>query len=249
MGEILRTEGLTKRYDRVTALDGLSLSLASGRICGLIGPDGAGKTTLLRLLAGLCSPTEGSFSLFGERSAAGLSRVRRRVGFLIGEPVAEERFSLRENLRMQAILSGGTDKAQLKALRQRIGLTEREAGHRRYRDCAVWERKRYGLAAALLGGPELLILDEPMNGLDPEGCRLAAELLAELNREKGVTMLLTAAFPEELYGLATDYLFLDRGRLLGSMTASELEQKLEASGPEGLEKELLRLRAKERGEA
>ena len=100
MPEVLRTVGLTKRYGAVTALDGLSISLLSGGVYGLIGPDGAGKTTLLRLLAGLCRPTAGSFSLFGAETDP--TGARKRVGFLVEEPIAEERFSLRENLRMQA---------------------------------------------------------------------------------------------------------------------------------------------------
>ncbi len=241
MADIIRTYNLTKRFGEKIALNSLCISLEPNHIYGLIGPEGAGKTTLIRLLAGLYRPSEGSISLFGEKNPAGLSRARKRIGFLVEDPIAEERFSVRQNLEMQAMLSGRTSKAKLKALRHQLGLTERETGHRRYRDCAVWERKRYGLAAALIGEPELLILDEPMNGLDPEGCQLAVGLLKELNHEKGVTMLITASFPGELYGLATDYFLLNEGHLLRSMTASDLEQQLEAADPEELE-ELLQLR-------
>ncbi len=243
MAEVLRTRGLTKRYGGKTVLEGLDLSLESGHIYGLLGPEGAGKTTLLRLLAGLSFPTSGSFSLFGETFPSRLAKARKRVGFLIDEPIAAEQFSLRKNLELQAPLTGRRDEARLKELRRSLGLTERGVGHRRWRDCAAWERRRYGLAAALLGQPELLALDEPMNGLDPEGVRMARELLGELNRDRGVTMLITGVWPEELRGLATDYLFLDEGRLLRSVTA----QALEALDPDRLASELLRLRETGKG--
>lgn len=245
MAEVLRTRALTKRYGGKTALEGLDLSLESGRIYGLIGPEGAGKTTLLRLLAGLSFPTSGSISLFGETSPSRLAKARKRVGFLIDEPIAVEYFSLRQNLELQAPLTGRRDGTGLKELRRKLGLTERSMGHRRWRDCAAWERQRYGLAAALLGEPELLVLDDPLNGLDPEGLRAALELLGERNRDGGVTMLIASAFPGQLLGLATDYLFLDEGRLLGSMTAREAEQL--AEDPEKLASELLRLREEREG--
>ncbi len=245
MAEVLRTRALTKRYGGKTALEGLDLSLESGRIYGLIGPAGAGKTTLLRLLAGLSFPTSGSVSLFGETSPSRLAKARKRVGFLIDAPIAVEYCSLRQNLELQAPLTGRRDGNGLKELRRKLGLTERSMGHRRWRDCAAWERQRYGLAAALLGEPELLVLDDPLNGLDPEGLGMALELLKERNRDGGVTMLIASAFPGELMGLATDYLFLDEGRLLGSMTAREAEHL--AEDPEKLASELLRLRAEREG--
>ena len=239
MVDIIRTYNLTKRFGEKIALNSLCISLEPNHIYGLIGPEGAGKTTLIRLLAGLYRPSEGSISLFGEKNPAGLNRARKRIGFLVEDPIAEERFSVRQNLEMQAMLSGRTSKAKLKELRHQLG----------FRDCSVWEQKRYGLAAALLGEPELLVLDEPLNGLDPEGCQLAAKLLMEMNRKNGVTMLISACFPRELFGFATDYLFLNEGRLMGSMSASELEQKLESASPEELELEFLQPRMEKRGDS
>ena len=246
MAEVLRTRALTKHYGARAALEGLDLSLEAGKVYALIGPEGAGKTTLLRLLAGLCFPTSGSFSLFGETAPSRLAGARKRVGFLVDAPIAVDGFSLRKNLELQAPMAGWGDGPRLKELRRRLGLTERGVGHRRWRDCAAWERQRYGLAAALLGKAELLVLDEPMNGLDPEGLRMARALLEERNRERGVTMLITCAFPQELLGLATEYLFLDEGRLLGSMTAREAEGLL-TEDPEGLAARLLRLREQREG--
>ena len=235
MAEILSTRNLTKRYKQKTALAGLSISLEEGRVYALIGCDGAGKTTLLRILAGLSEPTEGSYSLFGGETPAELCRARKRMGFLVDRPMAVEYFTIRKNLELQARLLGGVDGEKQKELRRRLELTERKVGRRRCDDCALWERQRYGIAAALLGDPKLLVLDEPMNGLDPEGARAARALLEERNRAEGVTMLITSSRPEELRGLATDYLFLCEGRLLADLTAEELEARLETAGPEALE--------------
>lgn len=247
MAEILNTRNLTKRYKLKTVLDGLTISLEEGRFYGLIGGDGAGKTTLLRILAGLSEPTSGSFSLFGGETPAALCRARKRVGFLVDRPVAVEYFSIRKNLEMQARLLGGVDREKQKVLRQRLGLTERKVGRRRCGDSALWERQRYGIAAALLGDPRLLVLDEPMNGLDPEGIRAARALLEERNRQEGVTVLLASSQPEELRGLATDYFFLGEGRLLAKMTAEELEERLETEGPEAFEALLASETPRERG--
>ncbi len=232
MAVVLATHALTKRFQQTAALDGLSITMEEGHIYGLVGPFGAGKTTLLRILAGLSEPTSGSFSLLGGETPAALCRARKRVGFLVDRPAAVEYFTIRKNLEMQARLLGGVDREKQKALRRKLELTERKVGRRRYDDCALWERQRYGVAAALLGDPELLVLDEPMNGLDPEGIRAAWELLEERNRTGGVTVLITSPQPEEVRGLATDYLFLGAGRLLAQMTAAALEERLETEGAE-----------------
>ena len=248
MAEVLTTHALTKRYKEKIALDGLSISVEEGHIYGLVGANGAGKTTLMRILAGLSEPTSGSFSLFGGETSAALCRARRRVGFLVDRPLAVEYFSIRKNLEMQARLLGGVDREKQKELCRKLELTERKVGRRCYSDCVLWERQRYGVAAALLGEPELLVLDEPMNGLDPEGIQAARELLEERNRSGGVTMLIATTQPEEVRGLATDYLFLCEGRLLAQMTAAELEEKLETEGAEAFASLLSPAVVKEGGE-
>ncbi len=250
MAEVLRTRDLTKRYKGKTALDGLSVSLEEGHIYGLVGANGAGKTTLMRLLAGLSEPTAGSFSLFGGDTPAELCRARKRVGFLIESPIAYDSLSLRRNLTLQAALLGGPDRKQMGALRQELDITERKVGKRRYGSCSMGEKQRYGIAAALLGDPELLVLDEPANGLDPAGTRELRELLLRRNREKGTTMLISSHILEELHLLATDYLFLHEGKLLLSLTAEELDARLEKEGMERMEEFFLRLtEAIERGGA
>ena len=248
MSEVLTTQDLTKRYRGKTALDGLTITLEEGHIYGLIGANGAGKTTLMRILAGLSEPTSGSLSLFGGRTPAELCRARRRVGFLIESPIAYDSLSLRRNLTLHAALLGRPDRMQIKALRQELDITERKVGNRRYGSCSMGEKQRYGIAAALLGEPELLVLDEPTNGLDPAGTRELRELLLRRNREKGVTMLISSHILEGLHLLATDYLFLHEGKLLLSLTAGELDERMEREGAVRVEELFLRLMGgKDRG--
>ena len=240
MTEVLRAQGITKWFGKRTVLQGLDLSLEKGRIYGLIGVNGAGKTTLMRILAGLCLPTEGSLSLLGEAGEAGLCAARRRTGFLIETPIAGETSSVGAYLSRQAGLLGRDGREDLKELRKRLGITERQVGRGRYALCSLGQKQRYGLAAALLGKPELLVLDEPMNGLDPAGFREVRELLQQRNREQGVTMLISSHLLEELRRLATDYLFLHEGRLLEHLSAEKMEKRLEEEGLERLEDWYLR---------
>jgi ABC-2 type transport system ATP-binding protein len=234
MAVVLATHALTKRFQQTAALDGLSITMEEGHIYGLVGLNGAGKTTLLRILAGLSEPTSGSFSLLGGERERELRNARKRIGFLVGEPIAVESFSIRRNLELYARLTDCRDPAKEKELRQRLGLTARGVGLRPYKSCSVWEKQRYGIAAALLGDPALLVLDEPLNGLDPAGAGEALALLEE-RKEKGVCMLIASTQPEELPGLVTDYFFLREGRLAAQMQARELKRLLEKGGPEALE--------------
>ena len=227
MPPVLVTHDLTKRYRGKTALEKLNITLEEGHIYGLIGLNGAGKTTLMRLLAGLSEPTAGSFSLFGSRTEGENCRARRRVGFLIEKPIAYDNLSLRRNLILHASLLGRADREKLRILEAELGIPERTMGRRRYGSCSMGEKQRYGIAAALLGDPALLVLDEPVNGLDPAGTRELRELLLRRNREQGTTMLISSHILEELQLLATDYLFLHEGKLLLSLTAEELDSRLE----------------------
>ncbi len=248
MDAIAEVRGLTKRFGHKTVLDDLRFNLLPGRIYGLVGPNGAGKTTLLRLLAGLSFPTSGSISLFGGKSERELCQARKRIGFLIEEPIACESFSLGRNLRREAILAGRRSRAETEEMGKLLGVPARKVGKGRYALCSLGERQRYGLAAALLGEPELLVLDEPLNGLDMEGQRDLRNLLLTLHRENGVAMLLSSHDLESLRLLATDYLFLINGRLRETLTAPELERRLETEGMKRLEEYFFRLREEEAAE-
>ncbi len=230
---VFEARGLGKEYGRrggkVTALAGVDLSLERGRIYGLVGDNGAGKTTLLRLMAGLALPTSGSMALFGAEDKKGLQEARLRLGTLIAEASGYEDLSLWQNLKVQEALLPAAQRQDLRALCDLVGL-DKGSRRRTLRQCSTGQKQRYGLASALLGSPEFLLLDEPMNGLDPSGVAEVRELILRLNRERGVTILISSHLLAELHKIATDYIFLRFGSVLETITASELDKRMEARG-------------------
>ena len=242
---ILQARGLTKRYglraeNRVTALKELSFTLKRGRIYGLVGNNGAGKTTLLRILSGLSTADEGSLSLFGSANERELRLARRRLGVLVEAPNYYEDMTLLQNLRAQAMLLPRESRREPRELCGLLGVTPQVA-RRRLRKCSLGERQRYGLASALLGKPELLLLDEPLNGLDPGGVVELRELLLRLNREEGLTMLISSHVLAELHKVATDYIFLRQGELAECLSAEELDRSIEEQGLKDVESWFLAL--------
>ena len=227
---VFEARGLGKEYGRgsrrTTALESVDLCLEERRIYGLVGNNGAGKTTLLRLMAGLALPTVGTLTLFGASGPKELQAARRRMGVLISEASGYEDLSLWQNLRAQAVLIPPGETANLDALCSLVGL-DKESRRRTLRQCSAGQKQRYGLASALLGSPELLLLDEPMNGLDPSGVAEIRELLLRLRREKGLTILISSHLLGELHKVATDYIFLRFGRVLETVTAAELDRRIE----------------------
>ena len=219
---ILETKALTKTYREANALQGIDLALEPGKIYGLVGNNGAGKTTLFRILGGLARPTSGSVSLFGAATKKGLNRARKRIGFLIESPVYYPTLSARSNLRNVQLLCGGEDKDELRRVLEQVGLNP--DSHQPLRHYSTGMKQRYGLAAALVGDPELLVLDEPLNGLDPQGALDMNKLLLRL-RDQGKTILLSSHLLAQLYKTATDYLFLDHGRVLEQITHAELDER------------------------
>lgn len=243
--DILRMDKVEKHYglgaaNRVAALKGVSLRLEAGRIYGLVGNNGSGKTTLLRIVAGLSRPDAGSLALFGAESEAELRRARRRLGVLVEAPNYYEDMTLLQNLRAQALLLPREEREDLRELCALLGITPQVA-RRRLRKCSLGERQRYGLASALLGKPELLLLDEPLNGLDPGGVVELRELLLRLNRERGMTLLLSSHLLTELHKVATDYLFLRRGELIEAVSAEELDRRVAEQGHKDVESYFIEL--------
>ncbi len=230
---VFEAEGLGKRYGRgrrmSTALSRVDLRLEEGRIYGLVGNNGAGKTTLMKLMAGLVLPTEGSMTLFGARKPKELLAARLQLGALFFEASGYEDLSLWQNLRTQATLLPSSQREDLRALCELVGL-DKGSLRKTLRQASAGQKQRYGLAAALLGSPKLLLLDEPMNALDPSGVTEIRELLQRLNREKGITILVSSHLLAELHKIATDYIFLRFGRVLETVTAEELDRRLEARG-------------------
>ena len=219
---VIQTMGLSKRYKDRWAVDHLDLRVEQGDIYGFIGQNGAGKSTTLKLLCGLARPTQGEALIFGKPVRH--SVARRRVGALIEQPGLYPDLSGRENLRLYAALLGLDSPArQVEEILKTVGLSPGEK--KPVRHYSMGMKQRLGVALALLGGPDLLLLDEPINGLDPEGIREMRELLLRLNRERGLTILVSSHILGELSKIATRYGIIQEGRMVEQITARELEQK------------------------
>ena len=219
---VIQTMGLSKRYRDRWAVDHLDLRVEQGDIYGFIGQNGAGKSTTLKLLCGLARPTRGEALIFGKSVRD--SVARRRVGVLIEQPGLYPDLSGRENLRLYAALLGlDSPERQVDGILETVGLAPGEK--KPVKHCSMGMKQRLGMALALLGGPDLLLLDEPINGLDPEGIREMRELLLRLNRERGLTILVSSHILGELSKIATRYGIIQEGRLVEQITAAELEQK------------------------
>ena len=224
MEYVLETNGLRKRYRDFTALDGLNMHIPKGAIYGFVGRNGAGKTTLIRLLCGLQAPTGGSFTLYGVRNTdSRIGRCRRRMGAVVETPSIYTDMTAEENLRQQYLVLGLPSTDGIPELLQLVGLDG--TGKKKVKNFSLGMRQRLGIAVALAGGPDFLVLDEPVNGLDPQGIVEMRELILKLNREHGITVLISSHILDELARLATHYGFIDGGRMVREMSAAELEAR------------------------
>ena len=219
---VIETMGLSKRYRDKWAVDHLDLRVEQGDIYGFIGRNGAGKSTALKLLCGLARPTQGDALIFGKPIRDPVAH--RRVGALIEQPGLYPDLSGRENLRLYAALLGlDSPERQVEDILETVGLSPKEK--KPVKHYSMGMKQRLGVGLALLGGPDLLLLDEPINGLDPEGIREMRELLLRLNRERGLTILVSSHILGELSKVATRYGIIQQGRIVEQITAVELEQK------------------------
>ncbi len=223
MDYVLETDALTKRYKKFTALNTLSVHVPKGSIYGLVGRNGAGKTTLIRLICGLQEPTEGSFSLYGAKSGTkDVFKARRRIGALVETPALYRDMSAEENLKQQYLVLGLPSFDGIDELLALVGLAD--AGKKKAGSFSLGMRQRLAIAIALCGDPDFLILDEPMNGLDPQGIIEIRELILRLNREKQVTVLISSHILDELSKVATHYGFVDKGKTVKEISAEDLEK-------------------------
>lgn len=222
METVLQVRNLSKRYQRFQALDGLEMEVPKGSIYGLVGKNGAGKTTLIRVVCGLQSPTGGSYSLYGTPYGdPKLGRVRRRMGAVVETPSLYPDMTARQNLELQYRVLGLPDSTGISQLLDLVGLSQtgkKKAGH-----FSLGMKQRLGIAVALCGDPDFLVLDEPVNGLDPQGIVDMRELILKLNRERQITVLISSHILDELSKLATHYGFIDGGRMVKELSAQELE--------------------------
>ena len=220
---ILQTHGLSVKYGNFLALDDVSISLKNKHIYGFIGENGAGKTTLMRVLTGLLYPTSGAFSLFGTSDPSDILKMRRHIGSTIEAPALYPEYSAYCNLELQRILMGNPDREICDKLLGVVGLTE--VRDKKVKKFSMGMKQRLSIAMALVGKPRLLILDEPINGLDPKNISELRSLLKRLNEENDVTLLLSSHILNELYLLATDYYIIHKGKIIESLTHDELDEK------------------------
>lgn len=219
---LIEVKNLKKQYMKQTAVNDVSFQIKEGMICGLIGPNGAGKTTIMKMLGGLVLPTEGSMSIFGSSDETGLARARSRMSFMIETPYAKEKMTARQNLEKQRIQKGIPDKKRIDEVLKIVGLED--TGKKYVKNFSLGMRQRLGIAIALLGKPEIMIMDEPVNGLDPEGIVEIRELLLKLNREEHITIVISSHILSELSLLCTDYIFIHHGKLIQSVSSEELKR-------------------------
>ncbi len=214
---VIRTEGLTKRYGKIVAVDGLSMEVLRGHVYGLLGPNGSGKTTTMGMLLGLVRPTSGAFSLFG--STGRHEDALRRVGAIVETPSFYPYLSGRKNLAYFQGISGRGSPSEIDALLDRVGLLSRADS--RFQTYSLGMKQRLGIAYALLGDPELLFLDEPTNGMDPEGMIEIRELIRSLGTGDR-TVLLSSHLLNEVEQVCDSVTILSRGRLIAQGEVAEL---------------------------
>lgn len=224
--KILKVEHLTKTYGAKTALKDVSFTVEKGKIYGFIGENGAGKTTAIRAITGLTSVVDGSVELFGASNQKGLEEARKRMGCLVERPILSLNKTAFDNLRMQQLLFGQTDDAKIDVILERVGL--RDVRNKKVKDFSLGMKQRLGIALALINSPELLILDEPVNGLDPMGMVDVRELLRSLCEDDGITILISSHILAELYQLVTDYIIISHGQILETLSKEELDNKCSA---------------------
>lgn len=222
MDYVLDVNTVTKCYRGFKALDGFSMRVPKGAIYGFVGKNGAGKTTLIRIICGLQEPTQGEYTLYGalntEKSAA---KARKRMGAVVEVPAIYQEMTAEENIREQYRILGLPSFEGVQELLKLVGLGN--TGKKKVKNFSLGMRQRLGIAIALAGDPDFLVLDEPANGLDPQGIVEIRELILKLNRERQITVLISSHILDELARLATHYGFIDKGRMVKEMSAEELE--------------------------
>lgn len=223
MDYVLRTNALCKNYKDFKALNGLSMNIPKGAIYGFVGKNGAGKTTLIRLICGLQEPVSGEYTLYGRKNTdKEIGKSRRRMGAVVETPSIYSDMTAEENLKQQYRILGLPSFDGLTDILKLVGLEN--TGKKKAKNFSLGMRQRLGIAIALVGDPDFLVLDEPANGLDPQGIVEIRELILRLNQEHQITVLISSHILDELSKLVTHYGFIDNGRIVKEMSAIELEE-------------------------
>ena len=228
MDNVVSIKDISKYYGKSQVLKNVSLEIPNGSIFGLVGRNGAGKTTLMRIITGLAEPTSGSYSISGVSSKdKNILTVRRRMGSIIESPAIFRNLSAYDNIKLQYINLGMTSYDDIPELLELVEL--KDTGKKTAGKFSLGMRQRLGIAVALCGKPDVLILDEPINGLDPQGIIEMREILLRINKEKHTTILISSHILEELSKLATHYAFIDNGEILQTLSSEELMSKVRKS--------------------
>lgn len=222
MEYLVQTKGLTKKYGHKAAIDDVHLHVKEGEVYGLIGRNGAGKTTIMRILSGLSNATSGSYSLFGKEGKQ-MREEMCKVGVLIEAPGLYPKLSAYDNLRAKCLAMGKDNKKYIQDLLELVGLSD--TGKKKAGSFSLGMRQRLGIALSLIGDPKLIILDEPINGLDPQGIVDVRQMLANLRDERHITIMISSHILDELGKLADSYGIIDRGKLIDEFTTEELHKR------------------------
>lgn len=220
---VLKTNKITKKYGQQLAVDSINMTIRKGEIYGFIGQNGAGKTTLIRMITGLTHKSSGDMESFGKCGDNELDNARTMIGSLIESPAFYGNMTARENLEVSRLVRDIAGKTTIDEVLKLVGLFD--TGKKKYKNFSLGMKQRLGIANALLGNPKLIILDEPINGLDPMGIVEVRELLKKVNREKEVTILISSHILGELSELATCYGIINKGKLIEEISCEELKEK------------------------
>ena len=222
MKYILTTNDLTKNYNNHCAAYKINIHVKKGEIYGLIGRNGAGKTTILRMISGLSNPSSGTYSI-NEKTKADLVHERKNVGTLIEAPGIYPNMTAYENLKIKCIATDKNNSEYINSMLKLVGLEK--AKNKKTREFSLGMRQRLGIALALVGDPEIIILDEPINGLDPQCIAELREILLSLSKERGITIIISSHILDELSKIADSYGIIHQGKLVDEMTSQQLEDR------------------------
>ena len=226
MNYVLRTFDLSKKYKNRYAVNSANMNVAQGDIYGFVGENGSGKTTVIRLITGLIHPHSGGFTLFGAKNTSPqIHSARRGLGAIVESPSIYMNMSAKDNLKMQCPILGIRDESRIPAVLQEVGLSDVYNDKKHASNFSLGMRQRLGIAMALLGNPKMIILDEPMNGLDPAGIVEIRELILRLNMEQGITFLISSHILSELSLVANKYGIISKGKLIKEITAQQLHEE------------------------
>ncbi len=220
---VIETKQATKAYGSLLALDNVNIHVKRGSIYGLVGDNGAGKSTLLKLLAGHSYVTKGEIQLFGKHEEKELESSRKKIGFMVEHTGFFADLTIEQTLKYYCIQKGIPDRKKIGEMIKLTGIEEKR--NSKCKNLSLGQKQRLGLAIAMLGQPQVLVLDEPINGLDPSGIIELRNLLHHLNEEKKITILLSSHILSELEQIATAYGFLSKGNLIEEISAHELHEK------------------------